>query len=233
MYLARFHNRGVLFWTIIMLTLSSVIGVYAANNTDLTQVINAGTLVTDIRDSSRVPVGSPAVAMSASTFSFDCLTGASRPTGTFGTNDERIYVDNPDVADDGWNLTFAATGGATDQWEDSGPTDVYDFNDVTGAPAGCADGGDADSNIGQLSVDPSVGTLTADCGSCVTTNITLGSASAFDQGVTDSITLLSAAAASDDIGRWYFTGIDLDQTIPAEQVPDSYTINMTLTVTAI
>ena len=204
---------------------------YAANTTDLTQVINSGTLATDIRNASRVTVGSPAVAFTASTFSFDCLTGGSRPTGTFGTNAERIYVDNPGAADDGWTLTLAATGGTPDQWENGGATEAYDFNDPT--TGGCTDGGDGDSIGGQLSVDPSVGTLNADCGTCATTNITLGSSSAYNEGVTDSITLLNAALASDNIGRWYLTGVDMDQTIPAEQPNDSYTTNMTLTVTAL
>lgn len=205
--------------------------VRAANDTDLNQDINAGTLVTDIRDASKVTVASPAVAFSATTFSFDCLSGGSRPSGTFGTGTERIYVDNPDAADNGWTLTFAATSGASDTWDDGG-SNVYDFNDPGGAPAGCGDGGDTDSDIGQLSVDPTTGTTTTDCGSCGTTGISLGSASAFDEGTTDSITLVTAAAGSDDIGRWYFTGFDLDQTIPAEQIPASYTLNMTLTVTA-
>lgn len=232
MRLERTFQRYVLLWAIILLVFGAATSLYAANNTDLDQTINAGTLVTDIRDASRVTVANPAVAFSAATFSFDCLSGGSRPSGTFGVNAERIYVDNPDAADNGWNLTFAATGGATDDWDDGGGNN-YDFNDPGGAPAGCGDGGDADSEIGQLSVNPSVGTTTTDCLSCNTTGITLGSSSAFNQGTTDSITLVSAAAGSNDIGRWYFTNFDLDQTIPAEQPATNYSINMTLTVTAL
>jgi hypothetical protein len=218
----------------ILFSLVFIVGVYAANTPNLNQTINAGTLVTDIRDASRVTVATPAVAMSATTFSFDCKSGGSRPTGTFGTNSERIYVDNPGAAVNGWTLTLAATGGATDSWDNAGVTEQYDFNDAGGAPVGCGDSvGDADSLVGQLSVDPSVGTLTADCTTCTTSNITLGSASAFDQGTTDSVTLINAAAGSDDTGRWYLTDVSLAQTIPAEQPNDSYSINMTLTVTAL
>lgn len=227
----KFSKKVLIVTSTVAFAFFSLATVYAANTTDLNQTINAGTLATDIKDASRVTVASPAVAMGATTFSFDCLTGGSRPSGTFGTNTERIYVENPGAADDGWTLTLAATDGATDDWENAGDTIQYDFNDPD--TGGCGDGGDADAFIGQLSVDPTVGTLTADCGSCVTTNITLGSATAYEQGVTDSVTLLNAAAASDDIGRWYFTDVDLDQTIPAEQTPDSYSINMTLTVTAL
>lgn len=220
---------AVLAVTLLLLGVVSV--AYAANNTDLNQTIDAGTLVTDIRDASRVTVASPAVAFSNVTFSFNCLTGGARPSGTFGTNIERIYVDNPGAANNGWTLALAATGGPTDSWDNGGVTEQYDFNDPT--TGGCDDGGDADSLAGQLSVDPSVGTLNTDCTSCAATNITLGTASAYNQGTTDSITLLNAAAGSDDTGRWYLIGVDMDQTIPAEQPNDSYSINMTLSITAI
>ena len=49
----------------------------------------------------------------------------------------------------------------------------------------------------------------------------------------DSVTLLNAAAASDDIWRGYLTGVGMSQTIPAEQPADSYSVNMTLTAAAI
>ncbi|MBA2279150.1 hypothetical protein H0V99_01780 [Candidatus Saccharibacteria bacterium] len=202
----------------------------AASNSNLTQTINAGTLATDIKDASRVTVASPSVAMSAAAFAFTCLTGGSAPTGTFGTNTQRIYVENPGAANNGWTLTLAATSGVTTLWQNGGATENYDFNDTGGS--GCTDGADADSKGGQLTVDPSVSTLTADCSSCATTNITKGSSTAYNQGTTDSVTLLTAAAASDNVGRWYLTGVGLSQTIPSDQTPDAYTINFTLTITA-
>jgi hypothetical protein len=204
---------------------------FAASNSNFTQTINAGTLATDIRDNNRVSVANPSVGMSAIAYPFACLTGGSAPTGTFGTNTERIYVDNPGNANNGWSLTLAATGGATTLWQNCGSSQNYDFNDPGGS--GCTDGGDADSRPGQMTVNPSVGTITADCASCTTTGITTGASAAYNQGTTDSITLLSAAAGSDDFGRWYLTGANVSQTIPAEQAADSYTINLTLTVTAL
>jgi hypothetical protein len=85
-----------------------------------------------------------------------------------------------------------------------------------------------------MTVDPSVGTLaTGVCLSCVTTNITKGSSSAFNQGTTDSITLLTASAASNDVGDWHLQGVTISQTIPAEQgAATDYDINMTLSVVA-
>ncbi len=63
----------------------------AATGTDFSQVINTGTLATDILDASRVSVASPTVAMSAKTFSFACQSGGSASTGTFGTNTQCVY----------------------------------------------------------------------------------------------------------------------------------------------
>jgi len=211
---------------IVGVALSLTTVTYAANNTNVTQTINSGTLVTDIRDASRVTVASPTFAMAGTTFSFNCQT----TTGTIGSASQRLYVDNPGAANAGYTLTLAATAGATGLWNNAGASQSFDFNDPT--TAGCTDGADADAKGGQLTVDPAAATLTADCSSCTVTGITKGTATAYSQAVTDSVTLLTAAAGSDDVGRWYLTGIGLSQAIPGEQPNDSYTINLTATVTA-
>lgn len=200
--------------------------VRASDTAQLSQTINGGTLAADTKDASRATVASPSFTMGATNLSFDCQT----TSGTIGSNSQRIYVNNPDVADAGWTLTVAATSGATALWQNGGSTQNYDFNDTSGS--GCTDGGDVDSRGGRMTIDASAGTLTADCSACNTTNITKGSSAEFDQGVTDSITILNAAAGSDDVGRWYLTGVTVDQTVPAEQGADSYTVQLTATVTA-
>lgn len=210
----------------LLLVISATRSVNAANDADLTQTITAGTLTTDIRDASRVSVADPSFALGSTSFSYDCQT----TTGTIGSGSQRLYVDNPDAADNGWTLTAAATSGATTLWQNVGSTQNFDFNDPTSS--GCTDGGDADSKGGQLTLDPAASTLTTDCASCNTANITKGTSTAYNQGTTDSITILNAAAGSSDIGRWYLTGIGLSQTIPGEQPVDSYTLNLTVTVTA-
>lgn len=215
----------------LLLVLLVTFSASAANTPTLNQTINAGTLATDILDASRAAVGSPAAAFTAKTFSFDCQYGGTASTSSLGTNTERVYVMNPNAANNGWVLSIAATGGVTTLWQNGGSTQNYDFNDPTGANPGCTDGGgDADSRPGQLSVDPSVSTINLDCISCVSTNVSKGSSTAFNQGTTDAVTLLNAAAASDDIWRGYLTGVGMSQTIPAEQTPDSYSVNMTVTV---
>src|SRR3989338_6214347 len=200
--------------------------VLASSTSNFTQTINAGTLAVDIVDGSYVTVGSPTMAMSAATFSFSCQT----KTGSFGTASEVIYVSNPDAADNGWTVSLAAQA-TTDIWDSAG-TD-FDFNDPTGS--GCTDGADAGDTVGgQMTVDASVATLAVgQCASCVTTNVTKGSSAPFVQATTDSITILTGAAGSNDIGDWKLTGVSISQTIPAEQaVASDYDINLTLSVKA-
>lgn len=204
----------------------------AASNSNFTQTINTGTLTTDILDASRVSVASPAVAMSAKAFSFNCYAGGTASTGAFGTNTERMYVSNGDAADNGWTLTVGATGGATSTWSNGGATQHFDFNDSAGSTAGCTDGGDADSFPGQMTINPAVGSVTTDCASCTSTGVSLGTSAGFVQGTTDSVTLVNAGSTSSDVWRGYLTGATVSQTIPAEQTADSYTLNLTLTATA-
>lgn len=202
-------------------------GIVRSATTAITQIINPGILSTDVVDASYEPVASPTFAMTDTTVKFSCQT----TTGTLGTSTQQIYVENPDAADGGWTLTIAATSGATAYWNSAVD---YDFNDPD--TLGCEDGAtDPDSLGGQLTINPSVGTLVkATCRTCGITGITKGSSSAFNEGTLDSITLLSAAAASDDIGNWVFTGVGLSQTIPPEQpAANDYSINLTITVTAV
>jgi hypothetical protein len=199
--------------------------VLASPTSNFTQTINAGTLAVDIVDAAFDSVASPSVAMGAVTFAFGCQTS----NGTFGTSSQQIYVQNPDAADAGWTVSLAGSA-ATAVWDSAG-TD-YDFNDPTGS--GCTDGGDADAFGGQMTVNPNGGTLdTGECSTCTTTSVTKGSSTAFNQGVTNSITVLTGAAGSDDIGDWTLQGATISQTIPGEQPAASdYDINMTLSVLA-
>lgn len=215
---------GVLLAFVIPLTSLQLVG--AANTPTLNQTINAGVLSTDILDASQVTVASPSFSMSAKTLAFTCQSGGSASTGTLGSGSQRVYVINPGGANNGFTLTIAATSGPTALWTAGGST--FDFNDTNA----CTDGADTDTKAGQLTIDPAVATLAADCTSCVLTNVTKGSSSAFVEGALNSVTLLTASLASDDVWRGYITGAGLSQVIPAEQAAGSYTINMTLTATA-
>lgn len=211
---------------IVTCLVSSAPAALASSTSNFTQTINPGTLSVDIVDASYVTVGSPSVAMGATSFSFSCQTA----TGTFGTTTQQIYVNNPDAADNGWTVSIAASA-ATAVWDSAG-TD-FDFNDATGS--GCTDGGgDADSLGGQLTVNPAVGTIaTGACSSCTTTNVSLGSSAAFAEGTTNTITILTGASGSNDIGDWTLQGVSLSQKVPAEQPAASdYDINMVVSIVA-
>ncbi len=201
--------------------------VYASSTSNFQQTINAGTLAIDIVDGTTyASVASPVVAMGARTFSFACQTA----TGTFGSASQSIYVQNPNAANNGWTASLAASA-TTAVWDAAAVVD-YDFNDPT--TSGCADGADTDALAGQMTVNPATGTLViGQCNACATTSITLGSSTGYNEGVTNSVTVLTAAAASNDIGDWKLTGVSISQTIPEEQPPASdYDVNMVLSVVA-
>ena len=204
----------------LVIAVAVIVGVPAAVSASpqgkLTQVINAGTLSTDIVDGSGATVASPSFNMTTATVKTTCQT----ITGTYGDSGQRVSVDNPGGANNGWNLTIAATSGPTATWTTGSLT--YKFNDATGS--GCTNG--------QMTLDPSAATLGLN-GASTNTGITKGTSSAFVSGTTDSITLMSASAASDDIWNGYLTGIGVSQKIPANTPAGTYTINLTQTVTAI
>ncbi len=208
-----------------VIALGSAAWVYASATSNFSLTVNAGTISVDIVDASYVTVGSPTVALGAVTAGFGCQAA----TGTFGTASQVIYVKNPDAADNGWTVSLA--GSATTAVWDSAGTDI-DFNDASSS--GCGDGADADAFKWQLTVNPAAGTLAAgQCSSCGTSNITKGSSSAFVEGVTDSITVLTGASGSDDFGDWKLTGVAISQTVPAEQgAASDYDIDMTLSILA-
>jgi hypothetical protein len=198
--------------------------VMAAPTSNFQQTIGAGTIAVDIVNASYETVASPGVTFTPTTFSFACNTS----TGTFGTATEQIYVSNPDAADAGWTVSIAASAGATGVWASAGPD--IDFNDPN--VGGCTDGADADALAGKMIVDPSGGSIAQGASGNGVEGVSAGSKAEYNQGTTDSITLLVSDGTT-DIGDWTFQGIDISQTIPAEQPAASdYAIEMTISILA-
>jgi hypothetical protein len=188
------------------------------------RVPDPGTLGIDIVDGGGCSLASPVISMSAATASFDCTT----TIGTLGTSGQKLRLTNT-TGNPGWSLTIAATSGENDLWGNG--SEEYDFNDPNGSPPGCNDGADADSGeAGQLTLDPSSATITPKSG-CTSTGVSLGSAAAFAQGVLNSLTLVTANSANTNC-YWDFTSIGASQKVPREQPPGTYTLNLTVTVTA-
>ena len=181
-------------------------------------------LSVDIVDGANNPVGAPSSSMTTVVAGNTCQTS----TGTLGITGQRIRLTNTTAAP-AWTLSVAPTGGTTTSW--SSGTANYDFNDPSGSPAGCSDGGDADSLAGQLSINPSAGSITPKSG-CTSTGVSLGSSSAFNQGTIDAITLMSASSGASMNCYWDLLGASLSQTIPAIQTTGTYSLNMTMTVVA-
>jgi hypothetical protein len=188
--------------------------------------ITPATLGVDVVDASGATVPSPSVLFGALNTSFTCQTN----NATLGTASEKLRVGNG-TANELWTLSIGATAGVNANWS-NGSTGQYDYNDSAGAPAGCADGVDADSLPGRLSVDASTATITTPQYDCDITGVSKGGASAFVQGVTDAITIANTSSSAIANCDFDLTDIDLNQQVPAERPTGNYSINMTITVTA-
>jgi len=193
------------------IVLTGGVSTYAAGvSNTFSQTINAGVLSTFVGDSTGAEVAAPSVTFPAQTVSNAVQTSV----GSYGTSAQRIYIDNPGGAPDGWTLTLAATN-ASDTWTDG--TDTYPYNGTTSAD-------------GQLTIDPSAATYTAVTGT--STGITVGASGTFSGGTNTPVTLATSDGSGDSIARGYLTGVSASQTIPASTPAGTYTIDFTQTVTA-
>jgi hypothetical protein len=188
--------------------------------------IEGGALTVDIVDAGGTSVASPSVSFAAQGLIFNC----TESTATLGAAAQKIRVSNM-TANASWVLSVAPTAGPTGLWDNTGATAHYDFNDTAGSQAGCTDGADADTYAGKLRAEPAASTLTPQVG-CTASNVSLGSNQDYNQGVVDSVNLVTAASGSNTECYWDVTGIPLRQTLPAEQEPSSYSLGLTLTILA-
>jgi len=214
------QNSLVLAFVFVFLISSQV---FAADTTVLTQVINAGSLGEDIVDASGVTVASPAVTMGAVSFSFSDQTSS----GQFGTTAERVRVSNPTATEE-WTVSIAASA-TTAVWTDGGSS-TYDFNDASGS--GYTDGADTDSVGGQMTIDPSGGSVTGVDG-CATTGVNVQATPvAFEEGTTDSVDLMIAGGTAAPFCQFDFIGDagNVVQKIPASTIAGTYTISLTVSV---
>lgn len=182
-----------------------------------------GSLTIDIVDSGGTSVSSPSSDFGSIFYDFF----SQQANGTLLGGSDMVRVAN-DTANAAWSASIAAVSGSVATWSDG--SNEFDYNDPT---ANAQDGGDTDSVGGQMTVDPSSSNISPETG-CSSTGISLGSATSFSEGVTDSISLFSASGSADTGCYWDFIDIDVDQTIPAEQpVGTNYSIDMSLTIVSI
>lgn len=194
------------------------------NNDGNTQALNGytnypeisieGGLSVDIVSATGISIGSPKITFS----SLYALDVCQQSTGVLGTAAERIRVtDNRSSGN--WSLSVAATGGGAARWTSG--ANSYAFNNPAGSPAGCANG--------QLSLNFSTLGATTKPG-CTGTGL-WGSTGTYAFAASTPIGI-GGASGADRFCYWDITGVGLEQQIPGATPPGSYTIDMTLTVTA-
>ena len=206
----KISTIGVTLVSVLALASTSVAYAALSAPSQLTQQITNGTLSTDVRNASNAVVSSPSFAMS----SVAASTSVQTATGTLGDNTQRLSVDNPNGGGaTGWTLTLNATTPGTGTWTSG--ANSYPYN--------------SSSTLGQLTVDPSVGTILANTGGL--TGVTKGSSTAFTS--TTPITLMTAGSTAAKIWNGYIIGIGLSQAVPAGQAVGAYTLNLTQTVAAV
>ncbi len=212
---------SIAFSAIVMVVLVLVPGsvAFASLTPTFNQTINAGSLTASINQSGdTTPVSNPTVSFPAQNYSFSCSTS----TAALGDSNDLINVTNLASGINTWNIALAATGGTSATWTGTvHSTDTYAYNNTAGS--GCT--------YGDLTVNPSVGTITMDCNSSCSANnstVSLGASAPFNGTTTPSVTLMSDTAGTAWEG--YVTGINLSQTIPALTPSDSYTLPMTITL---
>lgn len=202
----------------------------AQKSVTFSATINPGVLITDIRDKFGLSIPNPNVDLGKVINSRSCRYGNDALSAAFGTEIQRIYVDNPKAALDGWSLTMAPVIKPQSTGWHGQKGEFLDYDDYGHDGLGCSDS-DGDGAGGLLSVDSSKAQLRTDCQTCTPSNMFIGSGS---QTFSDSssLTLIKANSQSDYVGSWYVTGIKINQTVPALQPGDEYSIQFSLTVTA-
>lgn len=187
-------------------------GVFAATTatSTLEQVITAGALSTEFQDAGGATVSNPTVPLTTLAQSSAVQTS----TGTFGTTSNRVVIDNPGAALNGWTLTLNATNPSTALW--SNGTQTFDYKGTTAT--------------GQLSINGATATYTALNGT--STGITVGTGGTFSASTVAGGLTLAQGDGTNDVTKGYVAGYGVQQSIPAGQAAGTYTIQMTQTLTA-
>jgi hypothetical protein len=179
-------------------------------------------LSVNILDNSDNVINNPSLIFNSTSINFQC----TQTNATFGTASQKTRVTNT-TSNPSWNLSIAATNGNTSLW-DNGNSEFYDYNDSNV----CTDGSDSDLYGGRLQVNSDFVFVTPSSG-CTTTGLNIGTNTAFDEGNTDSITLIFADSSANNNCHWDITGIQLIQNIPANQATGTYSLPMTITIIAL
>ncbi len=207
-----------------------LVGVQAADNTELAITVNDGILTVSIVDDVGDAVVSPTVPFTPVTTSFiDQETTASLGSSVdvWGPSiTQQILLANP-TETEAWTVSIAATDGPTATWSDG--TNTMDYNGAALLSEGRLTVNPQTAYIRRAEFNPSTAAITGENTS--TTGISAGAEDTFDEaGGTNSITLFSSTTGEDYNG-YVIRGIELRQNVPAQQPAGNYTLDMTITAT--
>ncbi|MET0980356.1 MAG: hypothetical protein ABWX90_03810 [Candidatus Saccharimonadales bacterium] len=201
------------------------------SNPEITTAPAGSALAVEFVNSSGNPISMPSLAMEPRNVSNAC-----QATGSLLGNESsgmrlRVYKNSGTT---GWNTSLAPTGGTTALWSRMDNNAHYDFNDPSGSPAGCNSGSDGDGHAGQLSIGTDTSTVEPKpgCGIDGLSWATGDGLEKYSQGVVDAITIISGSSASVSGCYWDIGQTELYQSIPANQAPGEYYLDITATIVA-
>lgn len=221
---------SLLLVVVAFLALGAINAVQAQKTVTFTTSIAQGTLIANIRNASGLNVSSPNLHLGDVINTSNCRYSGSSLKESLGDDSQRLFVDNPNAATNGWTLTLASENGNGSLWNGA-EGNKFDFNDSGSSGLGCTDS-DSDGFGGELMVDVSSADINTHCISCSNNYVSRGSSTVESFANSPSITLMSATNQADTLGSWYMTDVDVIQTVPAGQEGDDYSIEFTLTATA-
>lgn len=161
------------------------------------------------------------------------IPSCQQSTGMFGGSDSGyLRVSTVGNSGSGWGVAIAPTDGAVSLWSNGSDGKYYDHNDGSGSPPGCASGSDGDIFAGQLQMSLGGASIVPSPG-CSSNGVTLGHANSSFTASTGALSIMSATSSTQSSCYFELSGASFTQTIPANQPPGNYSINMTVTVTSL
>lgn len=179
-------------------------------------------------DNAGTPISAPSFSLPNASYLPICQSNSTTLGSSTGSKLRVTQVGN---AGNGWNVSIAPTAGSTALWYASDSDTYYDFNDPSGTPPGCNSGSDGDTYAGQLTLDTTTSSLNAQSGCSIGGLTTNSGLVGFTTG-TPAITLLAASSSAQSNCWWDLYNTGVSQTLPPSQWPGSYSLNLTVTVTA-
>lgn len=202
----------------------------ATNNFNLDMNLIATSPSIDILNENGQPTTLGDFVFGNRAFSFQCQAWTANLGLATETNAHRVYLTiPPTTTPNGWTLTLSPTNGTNSEWTgQNGHAMAYN------KPVdNCADVYDPAVAKGVLKASPQYELLHSECTNCSTEGITTGNYTRAFSDTQTSVTMASGAPNGGQGWRGWIENMRIEQTVPASQPVDTYTLPMTLTLTAL